>query len=222
MSILRINQLHKSYRNGPDRLPILQDLQLDMHAGEILMLLGPSGSGKSTLLNLIAGIDTPDSGNIDINGTRVSDLSEHQRTLFRRQHIGTIYQFFNLIPTLTVLENILLPLQLNGRMHDSAQALAQMQRLGIEHRQQLFPEQLSGGEQQRVAICRALIHRPCLLLADEPTGSLDLESAARVMQLFLEQVQEFGQSLILVTHNPDITASANRILRLDRGRLVEA
>jgi putative ABC transport system ATP-binding protein len=222
MSILRISNLHKSYRNGPDRLPILQGVQLDMRAGEILMLLGPSGSGKSTLLNLIAGIDAADSGNIDINGTRVTDLNEHQRTLFRRQHIGTIYQFFNLIPTLTVLENILLPLQLNGRMRESERALAQMQLLGIEHRKNMFPEQLSGGEQQRVAICRALTHRPCLLLADEPTGSLDLESAGTVMQLFLEQVREFGQSLVLVTHNPEITRMANRTLRLEQGRLVEA
>lgn len=222
MTILRIRDLHKSYRNGPDRLPILQDVQLDMRAGEILMLLGPSGSGKSTLLNLIAGIDAPDSGDIDINGTRITGLNERHRTLFRREHIGTIYQFFNLIPTLTVLENILLPLQLNGRMNESDRALAQMRQLGIEHRRDLFPEQLSGGEQQRVAICRALTHRPRLLLADEPTGSLDLESATEVMQLFLEQVREFGQSLVLVTHNPEITTMANRTLRLNQGRLVEA
>mgnify|MGYP003624460042 FL=1 len=220
MSILQINRLHKSYRNGQDLQPILQGAQLDMDAGEILILLGPSGSGKSTLLNLIAGIDEADSGQIEINGTRVTDLNERQRTLFRRQHIGTIYQFFNLIPTLTVLENILLPLQLNGRMSESKRALEQMQRLGIEHRKQLFPEQLSGGEQQRVAICRALTHRPALLLADEPTGSLDLESANRVMQLFLEQVREYGQSLVLVTHNPELTTMANRTLRLDKGQLV--
>jgi len=222
MPILRIRNLHKSYRNGQQWLPILQGLELEMGAGEILMLLGPSGSGKSTLLNLIAGIDAPDAGEIEINGTPVSTLDEHRRTLFRRAHIGTIYQFFNLIPTLTVLENILLPLQLNGRMQERDRALAQMQRLGIADRQQLFPEQLSGGEQQRVAICRALTHRPALLLADEPTGSLDGDSAQRVMALFLEQVREFGQSLVLVTHNPAITRQANRILRLEQGRLVEA
>ncbi|MEH6824808.1 MAG: ABC transporter ATP-binding protein [Motiliproteus sp.] len=222
MSILRLRHLYKSYRNGQVVVPILQGLELDMREGEILMLLGPSGSGKSTLLNLIAGIDAADAGAIEIDGTSISALNERQRTLFRRQHIGTIYQFFNLIPTLTVLENILLPLQLNGRMDERPRALLQMQRLGIEQHKHLFPEQLSGGEQQRVAICRALTHRPKLLLADEPTGSLDLASATVVMQLLLEQVREFGQSLVLVTHNPQITARANRLLRLDQGLLVEA
>lgn len=218
-TLLQLTQLHKSFVAGKRSQSVLAGVDLTMNAGEVLVLLGASGSGKSTLLNLIAGLEYPDQGSVSISGTEITRLNEHQRTLFRRQHLGIVFQFFNLIPSLSVLENLQLPLQLNGLSQDSKPLIAMLKKMALEGVENLYPEQLSGGEQQRVAIARALVHQPQLLLADEPTGSLDKENAERVSTLLFEQVRQQNQSLILVTHNENLAAHADRVVRLNNGCL---
>ncbi|WP_372830939.1 ABC transporter ATP-binding protein [Pontibacterium sp.] len=219
MPILKVTGLCKSFTVAGSPQPVLQNLNLDIEQGEILMLLGPSGSGKSSLLNLMAGVDQPDSGQIRILNQNITALNEAGRTRFRREHIGVVYQFFNLIPTLTVIENILLPLSLNGRLAERPQAEQQLALMGLADKQDRFPEQLSGGEQQRVAICRALVHKPALLLADEPTGSLDNDTADQVLALMLEKIRQEKMTLIMVTHSDALIEHADRVLRLHRGVL---
>ncbi|MDI3324465.1 ABC transporter ATP-binding protein [Pontibacterium granulatum] len=219
MSVLEVSGLCKCFEVAGASQSILQDLDLRMDSGELLMLLGPSGSGKSSLLNLIAGVDKPDAGTIRMLGQDLTALDEAGRTRFRRQHIGVVYQFFNLIPTLTVMENILLPLSLNGRLDEQPQAEAQLEAMGLADKRNQFPEQLSGGEQQRVAICRALVHKPALLLADEPTGSLDNDTADLVMAQMLDTLKREKMTTIMVTHSEALTQHADRVLRLHRGRL---
>lgn len=219
MSLLEVEGLSKSYPLADGSQSIFSDLNLTLSRGEVLMLLGPSGSGKSSLLSLLAGLEPPDEGSIAILGTLITALDEPARTAFRRQHIGVIYQFFNLIPTLTAMENVLLPLSLNGRLSESDRAEQQFALLGLSDKRDCFPEQLSGGEQQRVAICRALVHRPDLLLADEPTGSLDNDTADKVLELMLQQVRQQQQTLVMVTHSEHLTAHADRVFRLHRGVL---
>ena len=219
MPILKVTGLNKSFEVAGNSQPVLQDLNLEIARGEILMLLGPSGSGKSSLLNLLAGVDQPDSGQIRILNQNMTTLDEAGRTRFRREHIGVVYQFFNLIPTLTVMENILLPLSLNGRLAERPQAEQQLALMGLADKQDRFPEQLSGGEQQRVAICRALVHKPALLLADEPTGSLDNDTADQVLALMLEKIRQEQMTLIMVTHSDALIEHADRVLRLHRGVL---
>lgn len=219
MPILKVTGLNKSFEVAGNSQPVLQDLNLEIARGEILMLLGPSGSGKSSLLNLLAGVDQPDSGQIRILNQNMTTLDEAGRTRFRREHIGVVYQFFNLIPTLTAMENILLPLSLNGRLAEQPQAEQQLALMGLADKQDRFPEQLSGGEQQRVAICRALVHKPALLLADEPTGSLDNDTADQVLALMLEKIRQEQMTLIMVTHSDALIEHADRVLRLHRGVL---
>ncbi|MBE9397545.1 ABC transporter ATP-binding protein [Pontibacterium sp. N1Y112] len=219
MPILKVTGLSKSFTVAGNPQPVLQNLNLEIEQGEILMLLGPSGSGKSSLLNLLAGVDQPDSGQISILNQNITALNEAGRTRFRREHIGVVYQFFNLIPTLTVMENILLPLSLNGRLAERMQAEQQLALMGLADKQDRFPEQLSGGEQQRVAICRALVHKPALLLADEPTGSLDNDTADQVLALMLEKIRQEQMTLIMVTHSDALIEHADRVLRLHRGVL---
>jgi putative ABC transport system ATP-binding protein len=182
-------------------------------------LLGPSGSGKSTLLNIIAGLDAPDTGSVAVGGHALPRMSERARTLVRRREIGFVFQFFNLVPTLTALENVLLPLELTGRA-DAGVALALLGRVGLADRGSSFPEELSGGEQQRVAIARALAHGPQLVLADEPTGNLDSTTGARVLDLLTEMVAERGTTMIVATHSRDVVDRAHRVLSLRDGRIV--
>jgi putative ABC transport system ATP-binding protein len=191
--------------------------------GEFVVLLGPSGSGKSTLLNLIAGIDAPDSGWVEVDGVRLHELREHERTLFRRERMGFVFQFFNLLPTLTVEENLLLPLELTGRIGsgERARARALLDEVGLAERAGTFPDRLSGGEQQRIALCRALIHEPALILADEPTGNLDPETGAQVTDLLDRLVRAQGRTLLAVTHSRELAAHADRVLRIERGRLID-
>ncbi len=222
VALLRLHDVHKSFSSGHRQLAVLSGVELQLREGELLALVGTSGSGKSTLLNLIAGLEYPDRGRIEMLGQELSRFSDHQRTLFRRRHIGIVFQSYNLVPTLTVNENLLLPLQLNRLPGSAALATELLRRLGMADCGALLPEQLSGGEQQRVAIGRALIHRPSLLLADEPTGSLDNETAARVTELLFEQLRERRQSLILVTHNEALAAQADRVVRLHQGVLSDA
>lgn len=191
--------------------------------GEMVVLLGRSGSGKTTLLNLISGIDHPSSGQVVFNQTNLTELSERKRTLFRRQHIGFVFQSFNLIPTLTVLENILLPLELNNELtpSDRQHALHLLSEVNLENRASSFPDRLSGGEQQRVTIARALAHHPLLVLADEPTGNLDYETGQEVMTLMNRLVQKSGHTLLIATHDRDMLERADRVFELKKGQLEE-
>jgi len=220
---VRVSRLSRSYREGDSIHPVISDAQLQILAGECVALLGRSGSGKSTLLNLIAGIDRPDSGEVLIGGHNVTALKEPALTLFRRRHIGFVYQFFNLIPTLTSAENIALPLELNGRPRDAVAAHTErmLDAVGLRQRASAYPDQLSGGEQQRVAIARALVHRPALLLADEPTGNLDQAAGEQVLELMMSLAREEHSSLLLVTHSLAVAQRADRILTLHQGRLSE-
>jgi len=221
--VLRVRGLVKTYHDGRKEHPVLRDIALDIARGECLALLGRSGSGKSTLLNLLAGIDRPDRGEVSILGEPVSRLGEPALTLFRRRHIGFIYQFFNLIPTLTVAENLALPLELNGasETHKQERIAELLKRVGLSKRSRAFPDQLSGGEQQRVAIVRALAHDPAVVLADEPTGNLDAHTGAQILALLTELFRGQGRTLILVTHSLAVSRIADRVLSIDEGILSE-
>lgn len=221
-TLVEIQNLSKKYQQGGRQRTILDAVNLEIHEGEFFVLLGKSGSGKSTLLNLISTIDTADSGSIVIDNTDVTGLSERKRTLFRREEIGIIFQFFNLIPTLTVLENITLPRELGGMAHAEAAKAAQnlLDEVGLGDRADSYPDKLSGGEQQRVAIARALVHEPRLVLADEPTGNLDEETGQRVLQLLLNLTRKAGRTLVMATHNPEIVPLADRVARIHDGKLV--
>jgi putative ABC transport system ATP-binding protein len=201
---------------------ILQALDADLYTGDFIVLLGKSGSGKSTLLNLIGGIDVPSSGEIWINDTNLTALNERALTLFRRDHIGFVFQFFNLIPTLTALENVSLPFELQGkpRRHSEQRARSLLERVGLAHRADAYPDRLSGGEQQRVAIARALIHEPFLILADEPTGNLDEETGAKVLHLLLALTRDEGNTLIMATHNPEVVPLADVVYHIHEGKLI--
>ena len=222
--ILQIKKLSKSYREGGRDHVILDGAEATLGRGEFVALLGPSGSGKSTLLNLISGIDTPDSGSVVVKGVSLTDISERERTLFRRRHIGFIFQFFNLLPTLTVEENLLLPLELNDRKESSrrGEVLSLLEKVGLEGRGDTFPDRLSGGEQQRVAVARALIHEPALLLADEPTGNLDSKTGSKILNLLRGLAMDRGVTLLAVTHSKEVAGAADRVLRIEEGRLVKA
>jgi putative ABC transport system ATP-binding protein len=219
--LVRLSGVSHAYREGGRTRQVLQGLNVDIQDGERAAIIGRSGCGKSTLLNLISGIDSPDAGRIEIAGRELTTMFERERTLFRRAHIGFVYQFLNLIPTLTVIENVCLPLALNG--HPVAEARAQAQTLlaqvGLDARMESFPDLLSGGEQQRVALARALVHRPRLILADEPTGNLDADSGEQVVGLLDDMVRAVGSTLILVTHSEQLAAKADRVLYMVHGRL---
>ncbi len=221
--LIRIRNLQKSYVEGGQRRWILRNLDWCVEKGEFVVLLGRSGSGKSTLLNLISGIDLPDRGYLEVGGTEIIRLDETGRTRFRRRHIGFVFQQFNLIGTLTVLENVLLPLELNGMLNEATHRRARdlLARLGLAGREHTFPDRLSGGEQQRVAIARALIHGPDLILADEPTGNLDLETGREVLALLDSLVREQGRTLVMATHSREVVGLADRILTIHQGRLEE-
>jgi putative ABC transport system ATP-binding protein len=222
--IIKLQNLTKSYTEGKQSRTILDNVNMTFEVGEFVLLLGHSGSGKSTLLNLIGGIDAPDQGDILVNGRLINRLTEHQRTLFRREHIGFIFQFFNLIPTLTVFENITLPLQLNRKLTTTKEKeiLALIERVGLTHRHEAYPDRLSGGEQQRVAILRAVAHNPTILLADEPTGNLDEETGQTIIQLLLELTRQADKTLIMATHNPEIIPLADKVYRIKQGKLFPA
>jgi putative ABC transport system ATP-binding protein len=219
---LRFHDLTKSYYEGDLRRVVLQNAHAEFQSGEITAILGKSGSGKSTLLNLISGIDEPDSGQIWVDGRELTALPERDRTLFRRARVGFLFQFFNLIPTLTVGENVSLPLELNRTPRPQAQEKAQdmLKAVDLLERWETFPEKLSGGEQQRVALARALVHEPLLILADEPTGNLDEDTGAQVLALLTRLVREQDRTLLMVTHSREAASNADRVLRLSHGQLV--
>lgn len=217
-ALLRIRRLYKSRLDGNDRHWILRDLDLCIARGEVVAVIGPSGSGKSTLLNLIAGLDRVDDGEIELDGLELTGLDETRRTQARCRQIGFVFQFFNLIPTLTVRENCLLP-QLLNHLPDETRVDELLAQVGLTDKAQRFPEQLSGGEQQRTALVRALAHRPALILADEPTGNLDAESAARATDVLWRELRRHQSTVLLVTHSAELAARADRVLRLNNGKL---
>jgi putative ABC transport system ATP-binding protein len=220
-SVVCLDGLSKSFVEADQTRVVLDNVQLQIERGQFVALLGHSGSGKSTLLNLISGIERPSSGLVNISDVPITALSEKERTLFRRDHIGFVFQFFNLIPTLTVLENVTLPRELAGdedeRTHAAAMRLLKL--VGLEDRRDTFPDKLSGGEQQRVAIARALVHDPMLVLADEPTGNLDENTGEQVLDLLLSLTRRRGKTLIMATHNPEIARTADRVVRVHDGHL---
>jgi putative ABC transport system ATP-binding protein len=219
---IRLENLSKNYQEGEHTRVVLRNVNATFARGELVAILGKSGTGKSTLLNLISGIDHADSGIIWLNGQNLTALDEGQRTLFRRHNIGFVFQFFNLIPTLTVWENVVLPLELKGSTNGGVRRRMEslLDAVGLLDRQQTFPDRLSGGEQQRVAIARALVHDPLLVLADEPTGNIDEETGQQVLALLDRLTRQAGKNLILVTHSPDAAAYADRVLYLRDGQLV--
>jgi putative ABC transport system ATP-binding protein len=219
--MIELRSVSKSYREGENTHAVLREADAVVGEGEIAVLLGRSGSGKSTLLNLVGGIDLPEAGEVRVAGRPVNGLSEHERTLFRRRSIGFVFQFFNLVPTLTVLENLLLPLELNGGLtpagRDRARGL--LDEVGLGDRGTSFPDRLSGGEQQRVAVARALVHDPLVVLADEPTGNLDLESGRRVLDLLDRLTRAAGKTMLMVTHSAEVVGLADRVFTLANGKL---
>jgi putative ABC transport system ATP-binding protein len=220
--MLQVQDLHKTYRSGSSRQTVLQSLQFEVADGEVAALLGASGSGKTTLLNLLSGIDDPDAGRVLIDGVDIHALGEPQRTLFRRRHIGFVFQFFNLIPTLTVGENIALPMELSGSdpTQMRARTASLLGQVGLAGMADRYPETLSGGEQQRTAVARALAHRPKILLADEPTGNLDESTGDRVISLLTGLVREHDTTMVIVTHSARVAAATDRVLQLQHGLLV--
>jgi len=219
--LIAIQNLRKEFQEGAASRTVIDDVNVSIDKGEFIVLLGHSGSGKSTLLNLISGIEKPTAGTVQIENVAITELNETACTLFRRDHIGFIFQFFNLIPTLTVLENVMLPQELAGRQGKELKqtAVNLLEKVDLADRCNAFPDILSGGQQQRVAIARALIHEPVLVLADEPTGNLDEETGEKVLNLLLQLTRDTNKTLIMATHNPKIARFANRVLRMHDGRL---
>jgi putative ABC transport system ATP-binding protein len=201
---------------------VLDGVDAQIGRGELIVLLGKSGSGKTTLLNLLAGIDVPSAGDVVIDGTVLNRLSERERTLFRRRRLGFVFQFFNLLPTLTVEENLLLPIELKRRLRaaDRRHAHELLAAVGLPDRGRSFPDRLSGGERQRVAIARALVHDPDLLLADEPTGNLDIDTAVEVLDLLDRLIRRAGKTMVMATHSREVVGVADRIFRVEHGQLV--
>lgn len=223
VAMLRLVGVTRSFREGDRTRLVLRGVDLEVARGQFVGLLGPSGSGKTTLLNVVSGIDRPDSGRVEIAGVAIHALEERERTLFRRDRIGFLFQFFNLIPTLTVEENLLLPVELRGRVGSSERERARdlLERVGLADRAGAWPDRLSGGEQQRVALARALVHRPDLVLTDEPTGNLDQETGTRVLDLLEELLREEGTTLLAASHAREVAERMDRILTLRDGRIVE-
>jgi putative ABC transport system ATP-binding protein len=222
-ALIRIRGLRKQYRRGDQLIPVLEDINIDVPAGEFVALMGPSGSGKSTLLNLIAGIDKPTAGTIEIGGVDIATLSEGELADWRAANVGFIFQFYNLMPVLTAFENVELPLLLTGlsrrQRHEHVAAALDMVRLS--DRADHYPNELSGGQQQRVAIARALVTDPTLIVADEPTGDLDRVTGAEVLALMDELNSQLGKTIVMVTHDPKAAARARRMVHLDKGVLVD-
>jgi putative ABC transport system ATP-binding protein len=218
--ILDVQRLTKTYRTGAGALTVLKEISFQLPQGSTCSILGPSGSGKTTLLGLCAGLDRPSSGSVLLNGEPLANMDEDQRARARNEHVGFVFQSFQLIPTLTALENVTVPMELRGDRTARALGLDLLQRVGLGERVDHYPAQLSGGEQQRVALARAFINRPKILFADEPTGNLDAETSRGIIDIMLELNRSAGTALVLVTHDPDVAKLTERTIRLRNGEAV--
>ncbi len=219
MDILRVDHLTKTYGTGDTAVRALDDVSFSVAGGEFVAIIGSSGSGKSTLLHMIGGVDRPTSGTVYLNGEDVFERSDEQLAVFRRREVGLVYQFYNLVPVLDVVENMCLPVLMDGRKVNERRLTALLSRLGLTGREHHLPNQLSGGQQQRVAIGRALMNAPAVVLADEPTGNLDSKNSAEIMALLRKSNRELRQTLIVITHDEDIALSADRVIALEDGRI---
>ena len=219
MAFIEINNIKKHFGYGENKIEVLKGINLEIEKGEMCVLLGPSGSGKSTLLHILGGVDVPTKGSVVINQTDISNLDETALAIFRRRQIGLIYQFYNLIPILTVQENLTLPLLLDGRKPDEKQISTLVKMLGLENMLDHLPNQLSGGQQQRVSIGRALVNNPALMLADEPTGNLDSENSKEIISLLRQFNKDFNQTVIIITHDEKIANSADRVITIEDGKI---
>lgn len=221
MEILKVENLTKTYGSGENLVHAVDDVSFSVEKGEFVAIVGASGSGKSTLLHLIGGVDRPTSGKIFVDGNDISKMNDDKLAVFRRRQVGIVYQFYNLIPILTVEENITLPCDLDGRGVDRERLEMILDSFGLRARRKHLPNQLSGGQQQRTSIARALINNPSLVLADEPTGNLDSKSSDEVMSMLKMCNQSYGQTVIMITHNLDIAKQADRIITIGDGKIVE-
>ncbi len=218
--ILDVHRLTKTYRTGAGELTVLKEISFSLPQGATCAILGPSGSGKTTLLGLCAGLDRPTSGSVLLNGDPLANMDEDERARVRNQHVGFVFQNFQLIPTLTALENVTVPMELRGDRTARALGLELLQRVGLGERIAHYPAQLSGGEQQRVALARAFINRPKILFADEPTGNLDAETSSGIIEIMMELNRSAGTALVLVTHDPDVAKLTERTIRLRSGEMI--
>ena len=221
MEILKVEHVSKVYGEGPTAVKALDDISFSVNKGEFVAIIGPSGSGKSTLLHILGGVDYPSSGNVYIDQTNIYDLNETQLAVFRRRQIGLIYQFYNLMPVLNVRENVALPLLLDHRKVDEAQLDELLKTLGLSERVNHLPNELSGGQQKRVSIGRALINYPALVLADEPTGNLDGKNSQEILELLKLSNKKYNQTLIVITHDEKIALQADRIISIEDGRIMK-
>ena len=221
MKILNVENLVKTYGNGENIVHAVDNVSFSVEKGEFVAIVGASGSGKSTLMHMIGGVDIPTGGHIFVDGQEITGMNAEKLAIFRRRQIGVVYQFYNLIPILTAEENITLPIDLDGRKTDQKRLDELLKTLGIEDKRHSLPNQLSGGQQQRVSIARALITEPALLLADEPTGNLDSKATEDIVGLLKMSNKNFGQTVIMITHNLEIAAQADRILTISDGKLKE-
>lgn len=220
--ILNVRNLEKSYSSGSKKLTVLHEINFDIRERETFSIVGPSGSGKTTLLGLCAGLDRPDAGSIELCGTELSHLSEDERAVLRNQKVGFVFQDFQLLPTLTALENVAVPLELQGAKNALKVGRELLDKVGLHDRFDHYPSQLSGGEQQRVALARAFSNNPAVLFADEPTGNLDAETGEKVVELLFDLNRDAGTTLVIVTHDLDLAQMTERILRLKGGKIIEA
>lgn len=218
--ILNIQNVGKTYQSAGRILTVLEGINFSVEAGSTLSIVGPSGSGKTTLLGLAAGLDRASSGSVELSGIKLDNLSEDERARVRNEHVGFIFQNFQLLPTLTALENIMVPMELRGEKHIKSRAVDLLQKVGLSDRGHHYPAQLSGGEQQRVSLARAFSNRPQILFADEPTGNLDAETSERIIELIFDLNKQAGTTLILVTHDLDLANKTGRIIRIKGGKIL--
>ncbi|MBU5362809.1 ABC transporter ATP-binding protein [Enterococcus raffinosus] len=221
MNVVKTNHLTKTYGEGENLVHAVDDVNLTIEDNEFVTIVGTSGSGKSTLLNLLGGLDRPTSGKIEISGKQLEHLSEEELTIFRRRNVGFVFQQYNLVPILSVYENIVLPIQLDGNTVDEPFVDEVIRTLGLKGRESRLPSMLSGGQQQRVAIARALAAKPAIILADEPTGNLDSKSSQDVLGLLKQSAKKFNQTVIMITHNDQIAQLADRVIRIEDGKLFD-
>ncbi|PXX22076.1 ABC transporter ATP-binding protein [Arenibacter sp. ARW7G5Y1] len=218
--ILNVSNLGKIYTSGSKKLTVLQDISFDVEEGDTFSIVGPSGSGKTTLLGICAGLDRPDSGMVTLYGTELGSLNEDERAILRNGNVGFVFQDFQLLPTLTALENVAIPLELRGDKNAMKNGMELLDKVGLQNRFHHYPSQLSGGEQQRVALARAFSNKPSILFADEPTGNLDAETGEKVIQLLFQLNADAGTTLVIVTHDLELAAKTQHILRLKGGRII--